>query len=755
MGPYIVVRQTGPSNYLVKRQGEEATFEVHVSALKPYVARLPDQPEISEEDSEEAKENEEEPDNPVTEPVAEQPPPCTSLTLPIDTEIQDHPQIIQKTQTTHNEQTPLSEKQTNRPKRKKKPPQRFLTLIPLIILSVCTSPSAQVEPNTVIERGGVYFRHLAQVAMGDSAWTVVTDINLNQIDDFIAQVTNELSHGNKVPPPPIDSELLNRRLDLGLASNNERLQTITKRFSILRNAILGQDNGRSRRAVFDGVGQAMNWLFGVTTVKQFTTLNAKFEKLTEHTGTVTHLLQQHASLINESLWETRTTATKLLNISATIDHLQQRQREFRDEVHVRFAHIMHVADSLEALATAVNWIEQYVDDFGIALTSLAQGKLPPSMFPPDTLQRVISKISRVLPNGWTLTASTKAGELWHFYEEAKVATASTATGLRLFIQFPVVETRSNFDLFQIISIPQPIGNGSLARKLSPLPPYIAISENRQLYAELQTNEIGQCLTPAPSLCRLFVALSHRLSKRTCSMAVFNADTKLIASDCIITTESWSGPDMKYIGNNKWAYTTTPNQQIHFTCASNKANDIKTLTTTGVIELPDGCTATADHWILPANIRHHSEQEETPTATTHPFTFLDLPFETTATEKTPFNAQPPQIDLEITELLKRNAAEIENTKTVFNTTAQLETKIKEIEMNVWTTVESTVVSVSLVWHMATSILLLLFYRHLTTQGTIHKANAHQLTLIQAWLQQHDQIDLQSKDSTHIEQLQTEN
>ena len=77
------------------------------------------------------------------------------------------------------------------------------------------------------------------------------------------------------------------------------------------------------------------------------------------------------------------------------------------------------------------------------------------------------------------------------------------------------------------------------------------------------------------------------------------------------------------------------------------------------------------------------------------------------------------------------------------------------MNVWTTVESTVVSVSLVWHMATSILLLLFYRHLTTQGTIHKANAHQLTLIQAWLQQHDQIELQSKDSTHIEQPQTEN
>ena len=274
---------------------------------------------------------------------------------------------------------------------------------------------------------------------------------------------------------------------------------------------------------------------------------------------------------------------------------------------------------------------------------------------------MISKISHVLPNGWTLTASTKEGELQHFSEEASITTASTAKGLRLFIQFPVVETRSNFDLFQIISIPQPLGNGSLARKLSPLPPHIAISENRQLYAELQTNEIGQCLIPATSLCRLFVVLSHRLSKRTCSMAISNADTKLIASNCIIKTEKWPGPDMKYIGNNKWVYTTTPNQQIHFACASTKVNDIKTLTTTSVIELPDDCTATADHWILPANIRHYSEQDETPMATTRPFTFLDLPFETTFTEETPINAQTPQIDLDITELLKRNAAEIEKTR----------------------------------------------------------------------------------------------
>ena len=70
----------------------------------------------------------------------------------------------------------------------------------------------------------------------------------------------------------------------------------------LKNAILGHEHGRHRRAVFGGVGTAMNWLFGTVTSKQFTDLDMQFIKLTKRTGDVTHIIQQHASLINETLW---------------------------------------------------------------------------------------------------------------------------------------------------------------------------------------------------------------------------------------------------------------------------------------------------------------------------------------------------------------------------------------------------------------------------------------------------------------------
>ena len=81
------------------------------------------------------------------------------------------------------------------------------------------------------------------------------------------------------------------------------------------------------------------------------------------------------------------------------------------EFSARFVQVIHTEESLEAVTRAIDWFEQYEDDFGIALASIAQRKLPPSMFLLDALENVLTKISQVLPRGWALTVSTKAGEL--------------------------------------------------------------------------------------------------------------------------------------------------------------------------------------------------------------------------------------------------------------------------------------------------------------------------------------------------------
>ena len=73
----------------------------------------------------------------------------------------------------------------------------------------------------------------------------------------------------------------------------------------------------------------------------------------------------------------------------------------------RFAYLLEIEEYLEALTKAINWCEEFVNVFGIAFTSLAQGKIRPSLFPPDALEKALTQITTVLPRGYTLTASTK------------------------------------------------------------------------------------------------------------------------------------------------------------------------------------------------------------------------------------------------------------------------------------------------------------------------------------------------------------
>ena len=154
------------------------------------------------------------------------------------------------------------------------------------MMSLCLTPAVQANKNNIIERDGIYFKHMAQIAMGDSGLTVITDIDLSQIDKTIDQISDEIKRANITQHPSGDTDFtahLKHRITRSLNSHNARLKTVTSLLNILKNAILGHENSRHRRSVLDGVGTAMNWLFGTAKSKQFTDLDIQFRKLSKRT----------------------------------------------------------------------------------------------------------------------------------------------------------------------------------------------------------------------------------------------------------------------------------------------------------------------------------------------------------------------------------------------------------------------------------------------------------------------------------------
>ena len=96
-------------------------------------------------------------------------------------------------------------------------------------MSLCLASAIEANKNNIIERDGIYFKHMAQVSMGKLTWTVITDIDLSQIDKTIEQISDEIKRANKTHLPFGDTNFTltpKYKITTNLNSHNEQLKTI-------------------------------------------------------------------------------------------------------------------------------------------------------------------------------------------------------------------------------------------------------------------------------------------------------------------------------------------------------------------------------------------------------------------------------------------------------------------------------------------------------------------------------------------------
>ena len=67
-------------------------------------------------------------------------------------------------------------------------------------------------------------------------------------------------------------------------------------------------NQRNRRSLIDGGGSVLKWLFGVSTQTDLEELNSQIQLLSGNQREIIHIVDKQATVLNESLWETRTNA---------------------------------------------------------------------------------------------------------------------------------------------------------------------------------------------------------------------------------------------------------------------------------------------------------------------------------------------------------------------------------------------------------------------------------------------------------------
>ncbi len=624
LGPYKVIRQTTPVNYEVQlASGRGKTDVVHVVSMKPFH-------EIYEQ------ENTEEIDETI-EPVELAEQIIENQNLQRETEIEDLDNVerqpddpLETKETDIPERAPEGANENNttpeeaepnevigpdtrrRSTRIRKIPLKLRTILLLpYLLGMMTLfiPATKAEVPPII-REHTIFQERPGVAFSESSWTIVTDLDLEPADRAIQYLDNRIFDMTRMattwkekPTDPYQL-LASKRIIVKSRMFRADLNDCKKRLSTFKSAIT--DVVRNKRALVDGGGSILKWLFGVATQVDLVGVNLQVEGLTNRQNEITHIIAQQATIVNESLWEIRTTTkmlaelreayttlgnvtTQLYNRVTKLEEYHFNQSEFFTCLEATFDGIAHV----------LQWLNQLANDFDVGLEVLASGRLAPQLFSPSQLETVLAQINTQLPIGWTIASS----ELWVTYREAQVQVAAVGNKFRLFIKIPIFDHTQRYTLFRIIKLPSAVDNGNHGIIYGNLPDYLAVSMELDTFLELSEADITECSKSDRPLCRFHTGVSRRTTRKSCAISLFLDDPARTQEQCRQKFIEWKGPEVAYIGRNKWAFSAIEEHDMVISCPpglKQKPFNKVRLPKIGIFDIPSGCTARTEDWIFPAS-----------------------------------------------------------------------------------------------------------------------------------------------------------
>jgi hypothetical protein len=143
--------------------------------------------------------------------------------------------------------------------------------------------------------------------------------------------------------------------------------------------------------------------------------------------------------------------------------------------------------TVEAAETTIAWVEKLIVNLNLGIETLAVGKLPPQLFPPGRLERVLKEII-LLPQGWMLNTASKEDQVWAIYRDARVTSALVEGKLRVFAEIPVTYQGNQFYSPRIIAMPVYSPSNQKGIVVENLPTVLAVTADRQTFVELKEDD---------------------------------------------------------------------------------------------------------------------------------------------------------------------------------------------------------------------------------------------------------------------------
>ena len=474
----------------------------------------------------------------------------------------------------------------------------------------------------------VVFHLQNEITVTRAKWLVSFHIDLRQFDAALLNLQANLEEVRRRAEETDFKEEMNTNSPYGAAfmEIKEQLEELRSE----KGRLVGRYNdfssigGRRKRSVLPFVGDALSYLFGVTSSADMRAVEKAVQRLKDTQKGTLHLIEDSITIINitrDEVGQNRHKINTLIGklggtltyLNRTLIPLERNVNEMRESAHVYW----HYNLLMNKLLNSFTDVRRALDFLEFQLNLLAKGQLTPSIISPHRLRILLEEIAKTLPEEFKL-AREPGKDIWYYYRTLGCSTLFNEQSITIVAHIPLLDREHTYEVYRIFNFPLPLPtrHKSLETRKWTVrfqleTDTIAINKDRTRYVLLNEMETLQCVRRDNDLCKIEspIYLSNR--RDSCELSLFKRDRERVRKNCISKVKTNTRlPWAVRIDEGTWILALEEEERFTVRCREQEPKELYAKAPLATIHIGRGCTAYSNAMILTAQIRGISEKKET-------------------------------------------------------------------------------------------------------------------------------------------------
>lgn len=212
-----------------------------------------------------------------------------------------------------------------------------------------------------------------------------------------------------------------------------------------------------------------------------------------------HLIREQATIINQTIYNSQANGNLLNkiavahnNLVSSFNRMQTSYQNLTDQTFKELVTINTINSNIRILQTLTYEIGNNLNQLETAWSLLKQHRLSPYFIPPQQLFSSLTQIENNLPGDLHLPTPLEKEFIFIYYDISKVTVAIDSDFLHLYIEIPLRAPNRFFHLYRAVPLPVLLPNSSLSISIIPPHPFLAITEDKSAFMELQLEDMTDC-----------------------------------------------------------------------------------------------------------------------------------------------------------------------------------------------------------------------------------------------------------------------